>query len=119
MPSPSDAQGSHLTRLASQHYLGKKGRSLPGSHRPCGLLIAAGPGVAARGQIEASIEDSSALVLARLGVGLPDGARGKVPEGVLLQSGEPRALPEVATQRASRGNVAALEARLRALGYVD
>jgi hypothetical protein len=119
VPSTASQEAGYCGRLSSGQYLGKKGRSLPGSHRPRGLLIAAGPGVSARGQIEASIADSSALVLARLGVALPAGARGKLPEGVLRAAAEPRVLPEVSTQKGKSSNVAALEARLRALGYVD
>jgi hypothetical protein len=92
---------------------------LPGSHRPRGLLIAASPRVSGRGQVELGIEDSSALVLARLGVAPPPGARGRVPPSVLAPAGEPRALPAARPSRGAAGHVAAREARLRALGYVD
>jgi predicted AlkP superfamily phosphohydrolase/phosphomutase len=116
---PSGAAGEPFARLAPAQYLGKKGRSLPGSHRARGLLIAAGPRVIGRGQVELGIEDSSALVLARLGAAPPPGARGRVPPGVLAPAGAQRALPDARTARRGPSNVAALEARLRALGYVD
>jgi predicted AlkP superfamily phosphohydrolase/phosphomutase len=116
MPSPP--VGPFLVRLRPDQYLGRKGRSLPGSHRPHGLMIAAGPSVSGRGQIALGIEDSSALVLARIGVALPEGARGVVPTGVLGAHAAER-LPRLSKEPTRRGNVAALEARLRALGYID
>jgi predicted AlkP superfamily phosphohydrolase/phosphomutase len=115
---PSSGAGPLLERLAPAQYLGRKGRSLPGSHRANGLMIAAGPRVYGRGQIALGIEDTSALVLARIGVALPEAARGKVPAGVLEQ-GPQEALPDLRKGRVPRGNVGALEARLRALGYID
>jgi hypothetical protein len=118
LPSP-DGKGPFFSRLPAEQYLGKKGRSLPGSHRARGLLIAAGPRVRACGQLEASIEDSSALVLERIGVALPTGARGRAPKGALFETGQALPLPDVSLPRVRAGNVAALEARLRALGYVD
>lgn len=120
MPSavgaPSDAPC--VERLAPADYLGKKGRSLPGSHRPHGLMIAAGPLIRGRGQIDIDIEATSALVLARAGAAPPAGARGPIPPGV-IDSADPLPLPELGLPRARQGNVALLEARLRALGYVD
>jgi predicted AlkP superfamily phosphohydrolase/phosphomutase len=116
---PSDGAGAWSGRLAPEQYLGKKGRSLPGSHRPRGLLIAAGPRVLGRGQIELGIEDSSALVLARMDAAPPPGARGRVPSGVLAPSCERQPLPDARPARRAAANVGALEARLRALGYVD
>jgi hypothetical protein len=116
---PSGGPGPFTGRLTPDQYLGKKGRSLPGSHRPRGLLIAAGPSVAAQGQIELGIEDSAALVLARIGVALPPGARGRVPQVLHASGATPRPLPDAPALRPAVGDLAALEARLRALGYVD
>jgi hypothetical protein len=119
MPSPASDQGApYLQRLAPADYLGKKGRSLPGSHRPRGLMVAAGPSIKARGQIEIDIEGSSALVLARIGAAPPLGARGQYPAGLVSGHGA-ATLPELPVARAASSNIAALEARLRALGYVD
>jgi hypothetical protein len=81
-------------------------------------MIAAGPRVRGRGQVALGIEDTSALVLARMGVAPPAGARGRVPAGVL----EPlpaQPLARVERSAKARGKVGALEARLRALGYID
>ena len=81
-------------------------------------MVAAGPRVPARGQIEIDIEGTSALVLARIGAALPAGGRGQVPLG-LLDGVRETPLPELPVTRGPAGNIAALEARLRALGYVD
>jgi predicted AlkP superfamily phosphohydrolase/phosphomutase len=116
MPS-AGAKGSEVVRrLAPSEYLGKKGRSLPGSHRPKGLFIAAGPRVRARGQHEVTISDAAALVLARLGMERQGGP--ETPSSWI--SSEPRApLPTVEPVAHARGDVGALERRLRALGYID
>jgi predicted AlkP superfamily phosphohydrolase/phosphomutase len=120
MPSAGSRGSEVVERLLPQDYLGKKGRSLPGSHRARGLFVAAGPKVAGRGQLEASIADASASVLARLGVAPPEHAMGCVPQGMLVDSGEPLAvLPAGEIQAQRRGDVGALERRLRALGYID
>jgi predicted AlkP superfamily phosphohydrolase/phosphomutase len=119
MPSSGAVGSSCFAELTPAEYLGKKGRSLPGSHRPRGLLIAAGPGVAARGQVEASIADASALVLARMGVAAPPGALGRVKADWLRESAPTRALPELKVAAAAPGDTQALERRMRALGYID
>ncbi|MET0287594.1 MAG: alkaline phosphatase family protein, partial [Polyangiales bacterium] len=63
---PSGGQhGVLMERLAPADYLGKKGRSLPGAHRPRGFFAAAGPDLQVRGQRELDIGGASALVLAR------------------------------------------------------
>ncbi|MDB4984876.1 MAG: hypothetical protein JWN04_54, partial [Myxococcaceae bacterium] len=120
MPSSSAVDPSAImTRLSPSEYLGKKGRSLPGSHRPRGFFAAAGPTVRERGQLELGIADASAIVLARLGMAPPQGALGRVPDGLLRDSAAPRALPSVARPTHLRGDTSALERRLRALGYID
>jgi len=119
MPS-GGAAGPVVTRLAPADYLGKKGRSLPGSHRPRGLFVAAGPRVAPVGQLEIGIADASAVVLARLGLARPAEARGAVPSGLLRDADEARrALPDVSRPATRAGDASALERRLRALGYID
>jgi predicted AlkP superfamily phosphohydrolase/phosphomutase len=116
---PSGGPGAPFARLAPHEFLGKKGRSLPGSHRPRGLFIAAGPRVAGRGQVELSIADAAAFVLARLGVAAPEGARGRIQPGWLADTPNTRALPDVESAAAPRHDASTLERRLRALGYID
>lgn len=119
MPSPGPGS-EFVQRLEPAEYLGKKGRSLPGSHRPRGLFVAAGPRIAERGQIEASIADAAASVLARLDVAQPADAPGRVPHGLVAgDRARVRELPQVELSASSTGNPGALERRLRALGYVD
>jgi predicted AlkP superfamily phosphohydrolase/phosphomutase len=106
-------------KLAADEYLGRKGRSLPGSHRSHGLYVAHGPRVAASGEISAHIADATATLLARMGVAIPSEAKGRVlfeilssvERGVGLPAG-----PELAT---SSGDAGIVEARLRSLGYID
>ena len=119
MPSRAGDAGSYVRRLDASEYLGKKGRSLPGSHRPRGLFIAAGPRVIARGQRELTIADASACVLARLDVAQPEGASGSVSEELLAPGSAVRALPSALPPLRARGDASALERRLRALGYID
>jgi hypothetical protein len=119
MPSGAADSGPYVRRLDEREYLGKKGRSLPGSHRPRGLFIAAGPRVIGRGQRELTIADASACVLARMDVAQPEGASGHVPEGLLAEGPTARALPPALAPTRTRGDASALERRLRALGYID
>jgi predicted AlkP superfamily phosphohydrolase/phosphomutase len=55
-------------RLSAREYLGRKGRSLAGSHRDRGFFAACGPSVRAAGLIDAAMADVSATLLARMGV---------------------------------------------------
>ncbi len=109
-------------RLGPEEHLGRKGRSLPGSHRPRGLFVAAGPAVARTGEIDARIADATATLLARMGVAVPHGAAGRVLWEILEDTGagDLRSLPEApATRAAARADEGRVVARLRALGYVD
>lgn len=110
--------------LGPADYLGRKGRSLPGSHRRHGLFVAAGPRVRALGEVHAHIADASATVLARMGVAPPEDAMGKVlPLGPELGGETDRsiALPAAERQRdgADAEDEARVAARLRNLGYIE
>ncbi len=106
--------------LTAEEKLGKKGRSLPGSHRSHGFLAIGGPRVRSVGRIEAHIADVTATLLARLDVAVPSSFQGRVLWKALDVAGGAEALPEGIKQRSrQRRNEAALEARLRALGYVE
>jgi predicted AlkP superfamily phosphohydrolase/phosphomutase len=118
---PSNGGGSVFRRLAPEEWLGRKGRSLPGSHRPQGLFLAAGPSVRACGEITAHIADASATCLARMGIEAPSEASGRVLGEALVRVARSTAtLPSIAAGPSMTGNdLARTEARLRALGYVD
>ena len=136
MPSataPETLEG-YVRTLAPSEWMGCKGRSLPGSHRPRGLYVTCGP--EARGDVAAdpSILDVATTLMRTWGVdnesavaaGDPVHADPQTPaagnDGITaspltavggeptLQDGEPHAELEA--------NEALLEARLRALGYV-
>lgn len=107
-------------RLAPAEYLGRKGRSLPGSHRSHGVYFAAGPRVRAAAKCAPRMADATATLLARLDVALPEGASGRVLDEV-LRDGSARTVLGVAAPPTpmSESDEAIVEARLRALGYVD
>jgi predicted AlkP superfamily phosphohydrolase/phosphomutase len=115
VPTPVDDERV-VRRLGPDEYLGKKGRSLPGAHRPQGLFIAAGRTVLGRGQIESSIRDAASLTLSRIGVTPPHEApcAGAVLAPDELRELAPAPAPSPVATRRSR-----LHERLRALGYID
>ncbi len=125
MPSGGAPPGTGpFRRLAPEEHLGRKGRSLPGSHRPRGLFIAAGPRVAAVGEVDARIADATATLLSRMDVAVPPEAAGRVLWEVLAEPSsaatEARPLPDADRTRVdTRHDEARVEARLRALGYVE
>jgi predicted AlkP superfamily phosphohydrolase/phosphomutase len=128
MPSSAPAAASGVfRRLDSSEYLGRKGRSLAGSHRDRGLFIAAGPSVRPAGEIDAGIADVAATLLARLNLGLDDmlaSLDGRVLREVLsLPCDAPQTvLPAAATPAATRmtqSQSARVEERLRRLGYIE
>jgi predicted AlkP superfamily phosphohydrolase/phosphomutase len=127
MPSASAPGNSAFRRLSPAEYLGRKGRSLPGSHRPAGLFIACGPSVAARGEIDAAMADVSATLLARMQLShlhacdgrsldeiLTDGSRATVPQPTAAAA--PAQRTDATTGAAAEARV---EARLRRLGYIE
>ncbi len=125
MPSASAPPGTGpWRRLAPEEHLGRKGRSLPGSHRERGFYVAAGPRVRPVGEVDARIADATATLLARMDVAVPPEAMGRVLWEALGKGGtSARTLPAAPEQapapRASAAGEAAIERRLRALGYVD
>ena len=114
--------GSPFRKLADHEKLGKKGRSLPGSHRSHGFMALAGPSVKPVGRVDAHIADLSATLLRRLGVAVPSSFMGRVLWEALGDEGHvsPAALPAPRRHapRTTR-NEALVESRLRALGYIE
>ncbi|MFH1109320.1 MAG: alkaline phosphatase family protein [Planctomycetota bacterium] len=51
---------------------------LEGTHRPDGILIAAGPGIARAANVRANIVDCAPTILAMLGLRIPDDMQGRV-----------------------------------------
>lgn len=120
MPSATAPPGTGpWRRLDVAEHLGRKGRSLPGSHRERGLFVAAGPRVAPIGEVDAAMADVPATLLARLNVAVPPDADGRVLWELLCGDGaRPQPLPSAPVVRGA-GDEARVEARLRALGYID
>ncbi|HSN84878.1 MAG TPA: alkaline phosphatase family protein [Polyangiales bacterium] len=114
--------GLSFRRLAEHEKVGKKGRSLPGSHRSHGFMTLAGPSVGPTGRIDAHIADLTATLLCRLGLGVPTAFKGRVLWEALREGREASARPLPASEplspRQSR-NQDLIESRLRALGYIE
>jgi predicted AlkP superfamily phosphohydrolase/phosphomutase len=129
MPSASAPPNSGAFRRLEPHeYLGRKGRSLPGSHRPRGLFIGCGPSVAAVGEIDAAMADVSATLLARMSLSHLHPCDGRALEEALrgsrgAASSQPTAAapetPPTADLTSGAAAEARVEARLRRLGYIE
>ncbi|MBX3270172.1 MAG: alkaline phosphatase family protein [Sandaracinaceae bacterium] len=118
MPSGGAPAGTGpWRRLAPEEHLGKKGRSLPGSHRPRGLLVAAGPRVRPVGEVRARMADATATLLARMGVAPAPEMAGRVLREAVARGGD-APLASAPQPALAEGAPAQLEARLRALGYL-
>jgi predicted AlkP superfamily phosphohydrolase/phosphomutase len=119
---PTEPASNSFRKLSDHEKLGKKGRSLPGSHRSHGFMALAGPRVQAAGKIDAHIADLSATLLCRLGLSVPTSFKGRVLWEPLRDDfgGLVQPLPEAGqvTPRKNR-NEGLVESRLRALGYIE
>ena len=122
MPSASAPPtcSSPFRRLTPDEYLGKKGRSLPGSHRSHGVYFASGPLVQKGVEVAPSIADAAATTIARAGGKPPSYASGRVLFEMLTGSapslGEAKATKP---RKAGKADPSKVEKRLRALGYID
>jgi len=122
---PTGRASRAFRRLAPSEYLGKKGRSLPGSHRTYGFMAIAGPSVEPTGRIDAHIADLTATLLHRLNLGLPPEMKGRILWEALRDETSPRQPDSriLASHAASppkpRHDESLVESRLRALGYVE
>lgn len=119
-----DAQleGGCFRRLTEKEFLGRKGRSLPGSHRQHGFYLAYGPSVGNVGEIQMGIADACATLLSRMGVSnVPDGDGRVLFEILASDAGAPTQLPETGlpTRQADPQSSGFLAKRLQALGYID
>ena len=123
MPSTSAPVGSGpFRRLRPDEYLGRKGRSLPGSHRDRGVFVACGPSVRALGEIDAAMADVTATLLARMRVQAPADLDGRVLQALLVahEHADSTALPASPARAPERQlDSARVEERLRRLGYIE
>jgi predicted AlkP superfamily phosphohydrolase/phosphomutase len=123
MPSAGAPPGTGPWRkLAPSEHLGRKGRSLPGSHRPRGFFAMAGPRVRPVGEIDARIADATVTLLARLDVRASEEMSGRVLREALHRaraSGPTLSAVEAQRRSSEDGDATKLERRLRALGYID
>jgi predicted AlkP superfamily phosphohydrolase/phosphomutase len=118
---PASGPGPCVELLPPRDHLGRKGRSLPGAHKPRGLYIAHGPSVRAQGEIDARMVDATATLLHRMGIEPDPAMPGRVLREALVDALRPtRTLPPAELFAAKgAGDLALTEERLRALGYVE
>ena len=126
MPTASaGANTGPWRRLAETEKLGRKGRSMPGSHRDRGLFVASGPSVAQVGEVDAAIADVAATLLARMQITIPPELAGRVLWELFAETigsdaptigGE---LPSLTPPHREATNESGVPQRLRALGYID
>jgi predicted AlkP superfamily pyrophosphatase or phosphodiesterase len=110
------------------HHAAGDGAVFSGDHAdaPPGILVAAGPGIRAGGEVDgATILDVAPTVLALLGLPVAEDVPGRVLDELFVSPPRParvathRALPRDAPSRPSAGDLEpAVRARLRALGYL-
>ncbi len=135
MPSATapDALEGCVRRLAPSEWMGRKGRSLPGSHRPRGLYVSCGPEARRDAATDPSILDVARALLRSWGVDndapLSTGTShtvsntsGAGDNGHVVGTASPASaetdLQGEGPRTALEDNEALIEARLRALGYV-
>lgn len=107
LPSGDVSATAAWRLLDSDEHLGRKGRSLPGSHRDRGIFIAAGPHVSATGLQGVHMTEAMGHALRRLD-------RSVINNGINL--------PEMSSfqpSTASKRGQAQIAARLRSLGYIE
>ena len=123
--------GPGQRRMARSEFIGAKGRSMNGSHRPDGVLIAAGPSIARGARIDsATLADLAPTLLAALEQPT-DEMDGRVLRELLVDARAPIVLGWPAADAISlrwspqpeltysTAEAAILADRLRALGYIE
>jgi predicted AlkP superfamily phosphohydrolase/phosphomutase len=122
--------GPSLRRMDASEHIGAKGRSMNGSHRPEGVLIAAGPSIASGAAIHhATLADMAPTLLAMLEQRV-DSLDGRIlgelfvePMGHRIDRAQSDAAlfawSPVSKLVYSNSDAALLAGRLRALGYIE
>ena len=120
--------GPAMIRLSQSDYLGSKGKSMNGSHRPNGILILAGPDITPGTEIQdPNLADIAPTILALLGIPNPVRMDGRVLKEALRLDLDPVAGQAPNGSRPDRPSSynyseeeqAILENRLRNLGYLE
>lgn len=118
---PSTPDSPVMRRIPEIEWLGRKGRSLPGSHRSHGIYIAAGKSIRPGISTHPTMADASITTLHRMNVAPTSEMSGRVLTEILLEAVTTTPLAESVAQTldASAQDAAKVESRLRALGYID
>jgi predicted AlkP superfamily phosphohydrolase/phosphomutase len=114
--------GAPVRSLAPDERLGAKGGSMNGSHRPEGVLILAGDGVVAGGQVRgAGLQDVAPTLYWLLDVPAPEGTEGRVLAEAFVERGGVQQFTPLVEEKDvrpySEREAAIVHERLRSLGY--
>jgi hypothetical protein len=122
--TPPRYRGAPLRSLADSELDGERGRGLNGLHRPDGILLADGAGVAGPRSVQGAwIGDLAPTLLASLGVPIPVWMEGRVLAGFSCEpkwTEDPPLEPPLPAGSAAYDarEEALLSRRLRSLGYL-
>jgi predicted AlkP superfamily phosphohydrolase/phosphomutase len=122
--TPPGYAGPALRRLAEGDLDGERGRGMNGAHRPDGVILADGPGVAGPRTLHGAwIGDLAPTLLALLGVPIPVWMEGRVLPGIpcepkWTESPPPDPPCEPGGAVYDQNDAVRLERRLRSLGYL-
>ncbi len=101
-------------------------RRLEGTHRPDGILIAAGPGISCGTRVNANIVDCAPTILAMLGLGVPEDMQGRViqeifdrPQEVHYEAARAAHVLQDKTDVYSDRDLQMVTDRLSDLGYLE
>ncbi len=113
------SEGRSVRRLEAREHVAGKGGGMNGSHRPEGLWVLAGAGVAPGPTSEASILDVAPSVLHLAGLAVPSWMDGGLLPGVEGAAVVADAHPASPTYLPAHDHEAELRRRLHALGYLE
>lgn len=120
--TPPGYSGPAVRELDDAELDGERGAAMNGEHRPEGVLLAAGPGVAAGAEVHGAwLGDLAPTLLAALDVAIPSWMHGRPLAGFPGVARWTEELPATRPATAvaySPAQEARLAARLRALGYL-
>lgn len=119
----STGPGPAVRRLVPAEHAGGKGRGMNGAHRPDGIIVLAGAGVRAIGELPASdIVDVLPTLLALAGLPIPAGLDGRPIAAALATPpdfGPDPIQPPGPPRPYDTGDAHDVAARLSALGYLE
>jgi predicted AlkP superfamily phosphohydrolase/phosphomutase len=115
--TPSETRS--IRRLGVHEHVAGKGGGMNGSHRPEGLWVLAGRGIAATSPTEAAIVDVAPSVLHLAGLAVPSWMDGRLLPGIAGPAVIAEDVPALPSLTLGEDHEAELRQRLHALGYLS